>query len=869
MTQLDNLRAALADRYTIGEDVGSGGMATVYRARDVKHDRDVAVKVLRGDVAESIGGERFLREIRIAAKLQHPHILPLLDSGDLDGTLYYVMPMVEGESLRERIDREGELPVNEAIRLVREVTDALAFAHAQGIVHRDIKPDNVMVSGRHALVTDFGVAKAVSEATGDDKVTTVGVALGTPAYMSPEQAAADPHVDHRADLYAVGVLAYELLTGSPPFSGATPQQVLAAQVTQTPRPITEMRPAVPEVLASVVMRCLEKKAADRWQTAEELLGQFESSETVSGGMTPTGLQPWAAAVAPVPGVGRHWMAGAAVVAVTAAAFFLGPWGPSGSAVPGGPTVGDADVAIRLLVLPFQNQTGDAEHDPLGRLAASWVERGLTRAGLVDVVPLRSVLDEATSSVGQSELLSSAGADYGVSGEYYLRGGDVEVRARIMDVATNRVLVELEPVRAPISDPMAAFDGVSRRASGSVAALINADEEGVISWGGAPPSLEAFRAFEQGRSSFSQSDYASALGHFQRAERMDTAWLTPAYFMMATFYNLGRHAEADSVERYLEERRGRLTGLELAGLDGMIGWTRGDLEREYQASLRLVKLDRVGMAYDAAVTASRLNRLDEALVHISLRDTTTSMGANWSGWYVVEISVLLRLGRTEEALERARSATRRFPDRAPGHLRSQAQALAVLDRLDELEPVLADARARANPLVSVDVLNDAAWVLSGLGRDAEAVRMADRALAENKETSQDGRARRAWSHYYAGRWAEAESAWRALLLETPNNTLWLSRWGVTLAHMGRMDEAEAARARIEATEYPFTPFFRQGENRAREAYILAAMGESDRALTLLREAVQSGLSFGTWTLWAPELRELRDDPRYQRLVAPKR
>jgi len=287
-------REAIAERYAIERELGSGGMATVYLAVDLRHDRKVAVKVLRPELAATLGPDRFLREIRIAAQLQHPHILPLLDSGEAAGFLYYVMPYIEGESLRERLTQKGELPVGDAARLLRDVADALSYAHGRGVVHRDIKPDNVMLSGRHALVMDFGVAKAVSEATGRQSLTTVGVALGTPAYMAPEQAAADPHVDHRADLYALGVMGYELLTGRPPFTGITPQQVLAAHVTETPRPVTELRAACPPALAEAIMRCLAKRPADRWQTADELVERLETVVTTSGGVTPTQTQPTAA-----------------------------------------------------------------------------------------------------------------------------------------------------------------------------------------------------------------------------------------------------------------------------------------------------------------------------------------------------------------------------------------------------------------------------------------------------------------------------------------------------------------------------------------------------------------------------------------------
>jgi len=291
----DRLKAALASLYRVERELGSGGMATVYLAHDLKHDREVAVKVLRQDIAETLGADRFLREVRIAAQLTHPHILGLHDSGEADGFLYYVMPYIAGESLRARIAREGDLPVPEVVRIVREVVDALSYAHAHHVVHRDIKPDNVMLAGRHAMVTDFGVAKAVSEATGRNTLTTAGVALGTPSYMAPEQATADPLVDHRADFYAVGVMAYELLCGEPPFTGTTPQQVLAAHISQAPVPPSERRRSIPPALEQFVMKCLEKRASDRWQRADEMLAALEALATPSGGITPTGMTPMALA----------------------------------------------------------------------------------------------------------------------------------------------------------------------------------------------------------------------------------------------------------------------------------------------------------------------------------------------------------------------------------------------------------------------------------------------------------------------------------------------------------------------------------------------------------------------------------------------
>jgi tetratricopeptide (TPR) repeat protein len=288
---LARLQAAVGSTYRIERELGGGGMSRVFLADEVALGRQVVVKVLPPDMAAGVNVERFRREIQLAAKLQHPHIVPVLSAGAEGDLLYYVMPYIEGESLRVKLAREGELPVGEVVRVLREVVDALAYAHGRGVVHRDIKPDNVLLSGHHAVVTDFGVAKAVSEATGESSLTSLGVALGTPAYMAPEQAVADPHVDHRADLYAVGAVAYEMLTGRPPFSGRNAQAVLAAHVTESPEPVTAQRHTVPPALAELVMRCLAKRAADRWQRAEELMPHLEALLTPSGGTAPTGAQP--------------------------------------------------------------------------------------------------------------------------------------------------------------------------------------------------------------------------------------------------------------------------------------------------------------------------------------------------------------------------------------------------------------------------------------------------------------------------------------------------------------------------------------------------------------------------------------------------
>ena len=283
------LQAHFGQTYQIERELGGGGMSRVFLATETRLGRKVVIKVLPPEMAAAVHADRFEREIQVSASLQHPHIVSLLTAGQAGDLLYYVMPYIKGETLGHRLAREGALPVGDVVRILRDVLDALQYSHAQGVVHRDIKPDNILLTGRHALVTDFGVAKAVSLSSGGGPgLTSSNVALGTPAYMAPEQAAADPHVDQRADLYAVGVVAYEMLAGRTPFEAPTPQQMLAAHVTATPVGIDQWRQGLPPALTGTIMKCLVKHAADRWQSAEEVVAALEGIVMTSGGTTPVG-----------------------------------------------------------------------------------------------------------------------------------------------------------------------------------------------------------------------------------------------------------------------------------------------------------------------------------------------------------------------------------------------------------------------------------------------------------------------------------------------------------------------------------------------------------------------------------------------------
>jgi eukaryotic-like serine/threonine-protein kinase len=286
MTDVITSLRSLAARYLIERQLGSGGMATVFLARDLKHRRQVAVKVLKPELAASLGAERFLREIDTTANLRHPHILPLYDSGEVRGALYYVMPYVEGESLRDRLAREGQLPLDDALRIAREVAGALSYAHARGIVHRDIKPENILLESGHAVVTDFGIARAVREA-GTESLTGAGVSLGTPAYMSPEQAAGEREIDGRTDLYSLGCVLYEMLAGQPPFTGITASSVIRQHMVTPPRPIGSIRPVVPTTVAEALERALAKNPADRFAFVSQFSDALGPRETTPVTASPT------------------------------------------------------------------------------------------------------------------------------------------------------------------------------------------------------------------------------------------------------------------------------------------------------------------------------------------------------------------------------------------------------------------------------------------------------------------------------------------------------------------------------------------------------------------------------------------------------
>ena len=414
MTDLrDQLRRSLGDAFSIQRELGGGGMSRVFVAEDSSLGRNVVVKVLPAEFAGSVSLARFQREISLAARLQHPHIVPLLAAGETDGLPYYTMPFVEGESLRAKLAR-GELPIGETISILRDVARALEFAHSKGVTHRDIKPDNVLLAGTSAVVTDFGVAKALSDATDSGPLTSVGVALGTVGYMAPEQAAADPATDSRADIYSLGAMAYEMLAGHPPFAGRGLQATMAAHATEAPTPLVSLRPAAPPQLADLVMRCLAKRPADRPQTASEVLKVLDSINVSGNAGVVTA--PAATASRVSASVSRSKMFGAIgmVAAIVIAALILLRLGRSSEATAAG--------VRSIAVVPFVNQSHDTSFDYLEDGIADRVR------DVLNAMPALSVKARSSSQQVKGRLSSEIGKALGV--RFVLQGALRPSNARL-------------------------------------------------------------------------------------------------------------------------------------------------------------------------------------------------------------------------------------------------------------------------------------------------------------------------------------------------------------------------------------------------------------------------------------------------------
>lgn len=529
----DRLKAALADRYAIERELGQGGMATVYLARDLKHDRLVAVKVLNPDLAASLGAERFLREIQVTAKLSHPHILPLYDSGEAGGCVYYVMPFLEGESLADKIAREKQLSIKEAVQIAREVAEALAQAHSYGLVHRDIKPQNILMSGGHAIVADFGIATAVSQA-GGEKLTQTGTTVGTPAYMSPEQGMGSDRLDGRSDVYSLGCVLFEMLVGQVPFTGTTPQQVLARHSMDHVPPPHIMRDTIPEDLEEVILRAMAKLPADRYRTAFEMaeaLGAVDTATAVHR-VSPT-LETRAR---------RRRMrrvlvgAGAAIGAIALAGVAWALFGGRGG--PGRPPAGGLDLK-RIAVLYFDDLSPDSQLVPIADgLTESLIDE-LGRVPGLSVISRNGVAPWRGTDVGRDSVARALGAGTLVVGSVEpVRGERLEVTTRLVDGASG-VDVARARFELPRTAVLSASDSVARDVARTLRERLGEEVE-LRERRAGTSSVEAWTLVQQAENArkaaedrLAQGDAAFALGTARHAdslltaaEQMDPTWIEP-------------------------------------------------------------------------------------------------------------------------------------------------------------------------------------------------------------------------------------------------------------------------------------------------------------------------------------------------------
>ncbi|MGQ0642138.1 MAG: protein kinase domain-containing protein [Gemmatimonadaceae bacterium] len=532
----ERLRTALAERYAITDVLGEGGMATVYRAADLKHNRAVAIKVLRPELSHAIGGDRFLREIEIVAGLQHPRILPLYDSGQVDGLLYYVMPLVEGESLRHRLEREKQLPLDDAMRIAREIASALAYAHARGIVHRDIKPENILLSGGESVVADFGIARALG-AAGGDRLTITGMSIGTPGYMSPEQVGGQSDVDGRSDIYSLGCLVYEMIAGQPPFTGATAESVVLQHMAAPIPRVAIIRPTVSPAVAQAIERALAKVPADRFATATEFAEAF---------VAPVAPLPRRLTIPPV--LRRVTVIAAAVVVVAAgvATLLRDRQQP----------VVDASV---IAVLPF-TVIGDSSVAFLREGMVDLLTTQLAAMGGSRPVDSRTVLaawrravpgGEDPSTSEARRLAASMGSGRLVLGSIVGTSTGLSIGARIVDVASDSQIAAAAPQHGPSDSLFVMVDRVT-----SQLLVGNAGEPGGRLADLTSTSLPALRAYLDGQAASRRGELARARERFTDALELDSTFALAALGMASA----GVWSQQSGQSAAL--RRGLLTGYAL-------------------------------------------------------------------------------------------------------------------------------------------------------------------------------------------------------------------------------------------------------------------------------------------------------------------
>ncbi len=886
---LTRLEAALGAAYHLERELGGGGMSRVFVAEETALGRKVVLKVLPPELGAGLSVDRFRREIQLAASLHHPNIVPLFAAGEADGLLYYTMPLIEGDSLRARLAREGELPIGEAVRLLRDVVDALSCAHEHGVVHRDIKPDNVLITRHHALVTDFGVAKALSEATGPTALTSVGVALGTPAYMAPEQASGDAHVDHRADIYAVGALGYEMLAGRPPFVAPTPQAVLAAHVTQAPEPVTRFRASVPSAFAAVIMRCLEKRPADRWQTADELLHQFEAMATPSGGTEPTqAVRPTTAAVSSPAGARTLRWQRAGYLGLGVVLALVLAWGVTRYRSRASEEAG-ADKTV--VVLPFEN---------LGGAGDEYFADGITEEITNRLTGITGLKVIARSSAKQYKAtqkpLRQIGEELGVG--YILEG---TVRWEHTGDSTSRVRVSPELIRvsdgtnvwahgydAVMSGMFQVQSDIAEEVANALHVALAEPEKQAMAMR-PTANQEAYDYYLQGHAhlerDYSGPDLFSAVSLLEKAVALDSTFalayadLARANDWLYWFY-FDRTEDRLAREKAAADRAVQLQpALPEAHVAMAYYHYHGQLD--YDRALEELELSRRARPNDAEILSvlafviRRQGKWEEsynALARVIELDPRSARG------YVEGATNAAVLGRYHQAEQWLQQAIAIFPGEPRGYVGQAIVAIASKGDRPSAQAAISRGLAAAGVSQMMRVSSGlGAWgLLPVILSDSALAGLRSASLGESTMDSALGYSLRAGVAQREGRRADQkrllDSALvyqRALLKSRPDEPVYRMQLAEIYLNQGRASEA-IHEAEAAAALRPISKDALDGSSLSYTlARIYAAAGQTDSALARLERLMavpHMPPVTAAWlridTVWTP----LGSNPRFQKLLA---